>query len=181
MNRITQRPVVSSLALCSFAFLLVEFTTFASRLERRLAGGHAFRLDDGLARLDRDMRTSALSKRRSLFEGRTSAWPKRDSSFGARSTRKPRVSDLFRNNCARCHGADGRADTPLGHTYQTPDLTDPEWWRKNSKITSTASLISIVSRGRGGMPAFGKKLKRSEIRQLVGYVRKFKTSRSTNR
>ena len=93
-----------------------------------------------------------------------------------------RVEDLFKSNCARCHGADGRAHTPLGRTYQTPDLTDLEWWRKNSKITSTASLISIVSRGRGGMPAFGKKLKRTEIRLLVGYVRKFKNQRSpTNR
>ena len=68
------------------------------------------------------------------------------------------VGDLFRNNCARCHGADGRGDTPLGHTYKTPDFTDQEWWRKNSNITGTASLISIVSRGKGGMPAFGKKL-----------------------
>ena len=90
---------------------------------------------------------------------------------------KPRgtpVGDLFRNNCARCHGADGAGDTPLGHTYKTPDFTDPNWWRKHSDITSTASLLSIVSHGKGGMPAFGKKLSRPEIRRLVGYVREFR-------
>ena len=38
------------------------------------------------------------------------------------------VIDLFRNNCARCHGADGRGDTLLGHTYNTPDFDDAEWW-----------------------------------------------------
>ena len=88
--------------------------------------------------------------------------------------RGEKVLDLYRTNCARCHGADGRGDTPLGHTYKSPDFTDPEWWRKNSNITSTAKLSEIVRRGKGGMPAFGKKLTRTEIRLLVGYVRKFK-------
>ncbi len=94
-----------------------------------------------------------------------------------RSAAKPRgtpVGDLFRNNCARCHGADGAGDTPLGHTYKTPDFTDPNWWRKHSDITSTASLLSIVSHGKGGMPAFGKKLSRPEIRRLVEHIRGFR-------
>lgn len=98
-----------------------------------------------------------------------------------RSRARPRgvpVGDLFRNNCARCHGGDGRGDTPLGHTYKTPDFTAQEWWRKNSKITGSASLISIVNRGKGGMPAFGKKLTRTEIRSLVAYVRRFKNQES---
>ena len=85
-----------------------------------------------------------------------------------------RVDDLFRSNCARCHGADGRSDTPLGHTYNAPDFTDAEWWRKHSDITSTGSLIRIVSRGKGGMPAFGKKLSRSDIKLLVNHVRRFR-------
>jgi len=85
-----------------------------------------------------------------------------------------RVGDLFRSNCARCHGPDGRGDTPLGHTYNTPDFTRDEWWRKHAEITGTPSLISIVSRGKGGMPAFGKKLRRTEIRLLVNYIRRFR-------
>src|SRR5258708_38048149 len=67
------------------------------------------------------------------------------------------VGDLFRNNCARCHGGDGRGGKPLGHTYKTPAFTAPEGGRKNSKITRTGTLISLVSRGKGGQPAFGKK------------------------
>ena len=90
------------------------------------------------------------------------------------------VRDLFRNNCARCHGADGRGDTPLGQTFKAPDFTDPEWWQKHSDITTSASLVSIVSNGKGGMPAFGKKLSRTEIRRLVGYVRRFKNQKPTN-
>jgi mono/diheme cytochrome c family protein len=87
-----------------------------------------------------------------------------------------RVYDLFRANCARCHGADGRSDTPLGHTYNAPDFTDAEWWRKHARITSTRNLVAIVSRGKGGMPAFGKKLTRSEIKLLVSHVRSFRKS-----
>jgi cytochrome c6 len=90
---------------------------------------------------------------------------------------KPRaagVAELFRNNCARCHGADGTGQTPSGELYKAPNLTDEEWWRKNSGITSTRSLIGIVTRGKGAMPAFGKKLKRSEISQLVNYARRFR-------
>jgi len=99
-----------------------------------------------------------------------------------RSAARPRgtqVGDLFRNNCARCHGADGRGDTPLGHTYNTPDFTGPEWWQKHSSITSVGSLVSIVSHGNGGMPAFGKKLTRTEIRHLVDYVRRFRNQKSS--
>jgi len=85
-----------------------------------------------------------------------------------------KVDDLFRNNCARCHGLDGRGETPLGETYNAPDFTDTEWWRKNSRITNTRALRSIVTRGKGSMPAFGKKLKRSEINLLVNHIRSFR-------
>jgi len=104
---------------------------------------------------------------------------------GARSdvteTQRPKrnstnVVNIFRTNCARCHGADGRGDTPLGQTYQAPNFTNDRWWRTNSKITGTRSLVSIVSNGKGGMPAFGKKLKPSEIKSLVNYVRRFRPS-----
>jgi cytochrome c5 len=87
-----------------------------------------------------------------------------------------KVDELFNKNCARCHGADGRGDTPAGHTYQTPDLTTREWWKKNSGITGTRSLRSIVARGKGGMPAFGKKLNKSEINLLVDRMRRFRQS-----
>src|SRR5712664_4513104 len=80
-----------------------------------------------------------------LIEVAGSASQRRD-----KSASRGRVSaeELFRDNCARCHGSDGRGDTPLGHTYNTPDFTAPEWWRKNSNITGTGTLISIVSRCR---------------------------------
>src|ERR1051326_6893966 len=84
------------------------------------------------------------------------------------------VVDVFRTNCARCHGADGRGETPLGQTYQAPNFTDPDWWRKHPEFSSAARLVSIVNHGKGGMPAFVKKLKPSEVKALVNYVRRFR-------
>jgi mono/diheme cytochrome c family protein len=88
--------------------------------------------------------------------------------------RAKHVDELFNRNCARCHGADGRGDTPLGHVYKAPDFTDVEWWRKNADISNTRTLKSIVTRGKAGMPAFGKKLTRSEINLLVDRIRSFR-------
>src|SRR5882762_9303888 len=99
-----------------------------------------------------------------LIEVAGSASQRRDKSA---SRGRVKVEELFRDNCARCHGSDGRGDTPLGRTYNTPDFSDAEWWQKHSSITGKSSLALIVSQGQGGMPAFGRKLRRSEIKSLV--------------
>jgi mono/diheme cytochrome c family protein len=106
-----------------------------------------------------------------LFESGVAALQRRKV---RRVTARPKTGDLYRSNCARCHGADGRGDTPLGKMYKAPDLTDREWWQKNAGMTSTRSLVSIVTHGKAGMPAFGKKLNRSEISSLVKYMRRFR-------
>jgi mono/diheme cytochrome c family protein len=97
-------------------------------------------------------------------------------------SRAKQVDELFARNCARCHGADGSGDTPLGHFYKAPDFTDSDWWKNNSNITGTRSLRSIITRGRAGMPAFGKKLTGSEINLLIRRVRSFRqTSQRVDR
>ena len=53
-----------------------------------------------------------------------------------------------------------------------PDMTDADWWQKRG---STATLVRTVSNGKGGMPAFKKKLTRQEISSLVSYMRRFKS------
>ena len=87
-----------------------------------------------------------------------------------------KIEDLYRSNCARCHGAEGRSDTPLGKTFNAPDFTDQKWWQEHATIASTRSLVTIVTNGKGSMPAFRKKLNRSEINNLVIYVRRFRSS-----
>jgi len=89
-----------------------------------------------------------------------------------KSSARLKVDELFNRNCARCHGADGRGDTPSGHLFKSPDFTNSEWWQKDSK--STTALRGVVVRGKGSMPAFGKKLTRTEINLLVDRIRKFR-------
>lgn len=76
--------------------------------------------------------------------------------------------DLYQKNCARCHGADGKSDTELGRLYDSPDLTI-----RTTKRMSQKQMTRIISNGKGGMPAFKKKLSSKEIASLVNYVRSF--------
>ena len=94
--------------------------------------------------------------------------------FDREPARRVKVNELFNRNCARCHGADGRGDTPSGHLYNAPDFTDANWWKKNASISSPRSLRAVVTRGKAGMPAFGKKLTKSEISLLVNRIRSFR-------
>ena len=73
---------------------------------------------------------------------------------------------LYVNNCARCHGADGRSDTQLGKLYGAPDLTD-----KRVKRTSRKRTANVIKNGDGSMPAFGKKMTTAEINSLVSYIK----------
>ncbi|HEY0404414.1 MAG TPA: cytochrome c [Pyrinomonadaceae bacterium] len=80
------------------------------------------------------------------------------------------VEGVYKQNCARCHGADGRGETTLGKIYKAPDLTDPEL---HSRF-SNKELSAIITSGQGGMPGFRKNLSKAEIAALVIYVRRFK-------
>ena len=86
------------------------------------------------------------------------------------------VGDLYKTNCARCHGADGSGDTPLGQQYNAPDFTSPDWWHQHKDSTKRGKMLSTVANGKGDMPAFDKKLTRSQIELLVDYVRRLRKS-----
>ena len=77
---------------------------------------------------------------------------------------------VYAANCARCHGGDGVGRTTLGEMVEAPDLTDARWQGRRGD----ARMISSVTRGRGQMPAFGKKLSKDEIAAAVAYVRTLK-------
>ncbi|HEY6064956.1 MAG TPA: cytochrome c [Thermoanaerobaculia bacterium] len=81
-----------------------------------------------------------------------------------------RPSALFKEYCAKCHGEDGKADTPKGRQLMAQDMTDPEWQAEKSD----ADLIKVVTKGGEDMPPFGKKLTKEQIEDLVkGDVRSF--------
>lgn len=78
--------------------------------------------------------------------------------------------EVYAQNCARCHGADGRGQTTLGKTLDVPDIADAKWQNRHTDKKMTAKIV----KGGGGMPAFSKKLSAGEISSLVAYVRSLK-------
>jgi mono/diheme cytochrome c family protein len=75
---------------------------------------------------------------------------------------------LFAENCATCHGKDGRARTFHGWLVGAQNFTDARWQATDEEI------IHAIKTGPKAMPAFQKKLSEAEIESLATYVRTFK-------
>ncbi|MBN1868948.1 c-type cytochrome [Candidatus Sumerlaeota bacterium] len=74
---------------------------------------------------------------------------------------------LFANNCAKCHGDDGRATNLRAKMVRASNLTDAEW---QGRVTDE-QIAAAIELGPKAMPAFEKKLRPSEIQALVGHIR----------
>lgn len=72
----------------------------------------------------------------------------------------------YETKCAGCHGADGKGATGPGKALGVHDFASDEVTKM-----SDADLITVVTTGKNKMPGYGKSLKDSEIKDLVGYVR----------
>ena len=66
----------------------------------------------------------------------------------------------YKSKCAMCHGPDGK-----GGKMGTRDFASQE-----VKGESDAQLTDIVTKGKGKMPAYGGKLKDTEIKDLIAYT-----------
>ncbi|MEO8189274.1 MAG: c-type cytochrome [Acidobacteriota bacterium] len=75
----------------------------------------------------------------------------------------PHPSPTFVEYCAKCHGEDGKGNTPKGKQLMARDFTDAEW----QSAKNDAELVKTVTRGGEDMPAFGKKLSKEQIESLV--------------
>jgi len=75
---------------------------------------------------------------------------------------------LFAQNCAACHGADGKGNQQIG----APNLTDRIWLYGSTE----AAISETVTRGRGEasavtrMPAHKDRLDEGKIQLLAAYV-----------
>jgi cytochrome c6 len=79
------------------------------------------------------------------------------------------------NNCAQCHGPDGKANTKMGKVLSAKDLTDPKVQAEFTDAKATQSIKEGVKQnGKTTMKAFGGKLTDDEIKALVSYVRTLK-------
>lgn len=73
---------------------------------------------------------------------------------------------LFKSKCAMCHGPDGKGQVPMGKTLHARDLTSDEVQKQ-----SDAELAEVITKGKNKMPAYGEKLSKVQIAELVAYIR----------
>ena len=89
----------------------------------------------------------------------------------AENKESAQTAEMFKDRCARCHGEDGRGQTVIGQMVGAPNFTDETWWNEEK---GERRFVRTITEGKGEMPAFGKKLTRSEIRALAAYVKTFR-------
>jgi cytochrome c6 len=76
------------------------------------------------------------------------------------------AKDLFVSKCAICHGADGSAKTSMGKNLKIRDFHSPEVQKQSDE-----DLKTLITKGKGKMPAFDGKLTGEQIDLLVGHIR----------
>lgn len=75
-------------------------------------------------------------------------------------------AELYRVQCASCHGPDGRGDTPVGKALKVQSLLIPRWASEDS----LAEIDSAVRAGVPGMAPLGLKLTETEIEAIARFV-----------
>ncbi len=88
--------------------------------------------------------------------------PGADKSEGM-SPRARRGSALFEQNCIVCHNKKPGDTAPFG----PPNLHGV----LRNKVITAAQAEAIIQTGRGAMPPFGSRLSRSQIQELIAYLR----------
>ncbi len=75
----------------------------------------------------------------------------------------------FKAKCAMCHGPNGAGDTVIGKNMKLKDLGSADVQKQ-----SDAELDTVITKGKGKMPAYDGKLTKEQISDLVKYIRTLK-------
>jgi mono/diheme cytochrome c family protein len=72
---------------------------------------------------------------------------------------------IYASSCVRCHGTDGKAQTPKGKQTGATNLASAKW------KPGEARDIRLITNGKGKMPAFKATLSAEEIQAVWSYIR----------
>ncbi|HKH99504.1 MAG TPA: cytochrome c [Candidatus Sulfotelmatobacter sp.] len=75
------------------------------------------------------------------------------------------AAGTFKAKCAMCHGADGKG-SPIGLKMGARDFTSADVQKQTD-----AQLTETITKGKNKMPAYDGKLKDTEIKDLVAFIR----------
>ena len=80
------------------------------------------------------------------------------------------AAELYKSRgCSACHGKDGAGQTTMGKNMGVRDLGSADVQKQSDE-----ELVTIITKGKGRMPAQERKLSRDQIRELVKYIRMLK-------
>lgn len=77
--------------------------------------------------------------------------------------------DTFKAKCAACHGATGAGDTTMGKNMKLRDLGSADVQKQTDD-----ELTTIITAGKNKMPAYGAKLSKEQIGDVVKFIRTLK-------
>jgi cytochrome c6 len=87
------------------------------------------------------------------------------------------VAENWENHCAKCHGADGKGQTKAGKKLNAKDYTSAKVQaelKDDEMIKATADGV-YDKNGKERMKGYKDELSSEEIKELVAYIRKFKS------
>jgi mono/diheme cytochrome c family protein len=87
------------------------------------------------------------------------------------------AAENWENHCAKCHGAAGTGQTKAGKKLTAKDYTDAKVQAEMKDADMTKATADGVTdkAGKERMKAYKDELSPQEIKDLVAYVRKFKS------
>lgn len=73
---------------------------------------------------------------------------------------------LYEANCSNCHGADGRAQTPVGKAMEATSLAEPKWAEGD-----TADALVAAFRAKPKHKSVASKVTDDDLRAISVHVR----------
>jgi mono/diheme cytochrome c family protein len=77
--------------------------------------------------------------------------------------------DTFKAKCAMCHGATGAGDSKLGQSMKVRDMGSADVQKQTDD-----ELTTIITKGKGKMPAYDGKLTKEQVGEVVKFIRSLK-------
>lgn len=75
------------------------------------------------------------------------------------------ASEVYKTNCAPCHGATGDANTPAGKNFKATVFN------RDPLKKSDAQLVAFTKAGKDNMPSWADVLTNQQIKDVIAYIR----------
>jgi cytochrome c6 len=86
------------------------------------------------------------------------------------------VAENWDNHCAKCHGADGKAQTKVGKKLKVRDYTDPKVQAEMKDDEMLKAIAEgVKENGKETMKGYKGELSAEEMAELVTFIRKLKS------